>query len=347
MKPKLTLLFFASSTKLFNSNKGNSSTVSAYYAPGAGLGHLTRAAKVIRALKLPKNTYILSNSRFIPSNSMLHFNAAKTKKSLQTSFQEQFLKHFINTQLVALPQLSNKNKPQYLLSWLNAFIEKHNIQHLIIDSFPVGIQGELNGLSLALPELPLSLIARSLKWSAYKPLIKRVNNFSQCYLLEELTVEYQEFLQNNAQRCAPIKFPAISTTVDQTLPGHIPKTFCAVVHAGPQEELEVLIHYAQQRLALRNQKMSIVLVSPEKLARQGNEQTIIHYPLYPALPLLKKAEVVVSGAGFNILDELFNQCQAHWALPFERRFDDQFLRAEKYYARRRLYKDDSEWAVPP
>ncbi|PCK05155.1 MAG: hypothetical protein COA42_18555, partial [Alteromonadaceae bacterium] len=57
---------------------------------------------------------------------------------------------------------------------------------------------------------------------------------------------------------------------------------------------------------------------------------VLHVNHYPADTLLQQAQVVVSAAGFNIVEQMRGSGKTHWVLPMDRHYDDQFLRAKNY-----------------
>jgi predicted glycosyltransferase len=107
-----------------------------YYALGGGLGHLSRARKVIAALGL-RDVAVLTASRFASD--------ARVTGGLP---------------VVPVPPSLGRNRPRFV-AWLRSTLA--DFDELLVDSFPGGILGELCEL-----ELPRTRhVSRRLNWEIY------------------------------------------------------------------------------------------------------------------------------------------------------------------------------------
>jgi predicted glycosyltransferase len=108
-----------------------------YYALGGGLGHLTRARKVIDALGL-RDVVLLTASRFARDPRVVG-----------------------ELPVLRVPRRLGRDRAAFR-AWLASVLREAD--ELLVDSFPGGILGELCGLSLP----PATLIARRLRWEVYE-----------------------------------------------------------------------------------------------------------------------------------------------------------------------------------
>ncbi len=125
-----------------------------YYALGGGLGHLTRARKVIAALGL-RDVAVLTASRFASDPRVTG-----------------------GLPLVLVPPSLGRDRPRFL-RWLSGVLPEFD--ELIVDSFPGGILGELCELSLP----PARHVSRRLRWEVYSERLSGpLPAFSAVYAVE-------------------------------------------------------------------------------------------------------------------------------------------------------------------
>ena len=238
-----------------------------------------------------------------------------------------------NQEILLFSEQSN-NKTD-LKSWVSKQINKIKPDNLMIDAFPGGILGELTEI----PELKeiqnIEYIARILKIDIYqKRITSNLPNFSKIWQIEKLGKEQNDFLEKlskaNNIPITSLKLIYPSFEVDSNI--DLPKNCWLIVHSGNQEELKSLYDYACDTTLLENASPNFAVVGqiprPDFLPKH-----IPYYFVYPVTSLLEKAAKVISGAGFNIMQQMSNMKEKHIVLPFERALDDQFLRvklAEKY-----------------
>jgi hypothetical protein len=164
---------------------------------------------------------------------------------------------------------------------------------LVMDTFPDGLRGER-------PRAPAMVhIARRLQHPV------AVSGFDSVLAAEPLSPEHHALLGPALVLPGPIRLA----------PGRIPTPVPAwldhdgyhlVVHSGPAEEVDQL-----------------TALAPEP-------RRIISRNYYPAVNLLHRAAWVYSGCGYNIMAEMLGRPN-HTALPFPRRYDDQFARRDGFF----------------
>ena len=222
------------------------------------------------------------------------------------------------------------NNKEILRNWVRKQINETKPDRLIIDSFPGGILGELTDLSELSYIKEIEYIARILKTDVYK---KRINGnlpkFSKIWQVEKLGKEQNLFLENlaaaNNISINKLKLTYPVSNADSSI--NLPINCWLIVHSGSDIELQELFNYAQDTAMLENISPNFVVVGqiqrPDFLAAN-----ISYYSVYPLTFLLEKASKVISGAGFNIMQQMSEMKEKHIVLPFERALDDQFLRVK-------------------
>lgn len=228
-----------------------------YYAPGGGLGHLTRGLRVIEKLRL-EATIVTTSPR-----------------------AERVCRSFLRVPRALEGDLDAHR------AWLRGL----GTERIIADTFPGGIQGELCGL-----DVPIDYVARLLRWDVYRAAVPfELPPIETTYVVEELT--HAPF-----GNVVPLdlSLPLVDEVEEEP--------YWLVVHSGPQEEVRELVAYARE------------LGAPESL---------IVADTYPAAHLFPAAAKIVTAAGFNVMLETEQWRAKHVAVPFARRFDDQYVRAAR------------------
>ena len=185
-----------------------------------------------------------------------------------------------------------------------------------------------------MPELKqikkIEYIARILKTDIYQ---KRINGefpkFSKIWKIEDLGDKQNIFLQKLSQEnnipINNLKLIYPPSNADSSIA--LPSNCWLIIHSGNQEELKNLYDYAKDTALLENASPNFAVVGqiprPNFLPNH-----IPYFSVYPITSLLKKASKVISGAGFNIMQQMSNMKEKHIVLPFERALDDQFLRVK-------------------
>jgi predicted glycosyltransferase len=129
-----------------------------YYALGGGLGHLTRARKVLEALELTRDAVLLTASPFGADPRVTG-----------------------GIPVLKVPRRLGHDRDAFR-AWLAPVLRQADA--LIVDSFPAGILGELSGMTLP----PARHVARLLRWDAYATRLDGpLPDYDVIYALEPLT----------------------------------------------------------------------------------------------------------------------------------------------------------------
>jgi hypothetical protein len=129
-----------------------------YYALGGGLGHLTRARKVLEALELTRDAVVLTASPFGADPRVTG-----------------------DLRVLKVPRRLGHDRDAFR-AWLAPVLREAD--ELIVDSFPAGILGELSGMTLP----PARHVARLLRWDAYATRLDGpLPDYDVIYALEPLT----------------------------------------------------------------------------------------------------------------------------------------------------------------
>ena len=272
-----------------------------YYAVGGGLGHLTRARRVLQALGLTRQAAIVTASSFARDE--------RVTAGIPVIQVPAFLEH----------------APDDHREWMRMLVA----DRLIVDTFPGGIQGELCGLTR-----PMDLVARLLRWDEYRRAVTGdLPSFDTTWVVEDLAPEQNAFLRANGGKVVPLELadcPDLRKALDQEPDEERATDYWLIVHSGPREEVRELIAYARE---LRPPGTVLVATQcdvelPDRFERVD---------AYPVAQLYPQAARIISAAGFNVMAETEAWRGKHHVMPFPRRFDDQYRRA----ARRRYDKSDT------
>ncbi len=271
-----------------------------YYAPGGGLGHISRALKLMRQWGI-KNYKII------------------TTANTASSFVDD--KH-----LLIIP-----NKGIDKADILNNVLATEHVTSFYIDTFPCGLKGELN--QVAFPShINVNYICRRLKWEAYQKHLVSDCHFKTTYLLEEPEPAHLAFIQNSSEQVNHLKItlPSSNSTVGATIKKQhnlpLNKDIWLISHADNPAELSALINYAKDIAKIENSQPYLLVNTNIKDKLFDVNQVIFHYPSYELFPYCKR---IFSASGFNMMQETQEYTIKHFFIPFERKFDDQFWRAQK------------------
>lgn len=279
-----------------------------YYAMGGGLGHLTRAFCFLRQFNLINDSFILTSSEFADDKRVVG-----------------------DVRIIKVDKDLDKNISNFQ-SFLKETLTEFSIKTIYVDSFPLGIIGELADFEFG--EIEINYIARFLRWSNYSKFIRESNlKFTQTFILEPLENEHRIYVDAHSAsqtKLGLVYKKSIFSEQDEDIAQNIAKThspFWLIVHSGNDEEILELVNYAEEMREVEKAKVDLVLISPSAI-KSGN---LFQYNLYPASILFDKAERIFSGCGFNIMKQTEDFADKHFFIPFERRFDNQFHRAKKRY----------------
>jgi len=290
-----------------------------YYAMGGGLGHLTRSVAILRAAPaLRGSVRLMASSR----HAALVCAAAPCPLDI-----------------VEGDILTSRRR---YAQFLTAYLERHAVTAIVLDTFPFGLVGEWLELGATLPRL---LLARSLKWRAYARILPHIVGRwpERTLALEPLTREYERLLVAQS-RLSTLDAPILFEDDANGIPATWQKTSdCLIVHSGGEAERELLRQAARRAFGA---------TQPDGLFPERG--------IYPAEPILAQYAQLVSAAGYNMA-AFASQAppeRTHLLYPMPRRFDNQYLRAERicdgYWSRQRHdgARQAAEWlqdglGVPP
>lgn len=280
-----------------------------YYALGGGLGHLTRARRVLTALGSSDEATLLTASRYAGDPRVTG-----------------------GLPVVDVPRRLGYDRVAFR-RWLAGTLRELAPDELIVDSFPGGILGELCGCDLP----PARLLARRLRWPAYRRRLPGpLPRYEVAHVIEPLSGLYRDALASIAPRPEPLSLaPAARGPLDDTRLDDEPHI--AVVHSGPDDELGELIDLAHE--LRRGARTRVVVVSPHRptaAARWRHVDPSARWrDVYPVAPHLHHAELIVTAAGWGAMQDTEHVRDRHRFVPFPRALDDQFARARAAEAARR------------
>jgi hypothetical protein len=277
-----------------------------YYAVGGGLGHLTRARRVLERLGLQDEAAIVTAT---PD--------ARDKRITG------------GIAVVEIPPHLDRS-PEACRTWLHDLVREHRPERLLVDVFPGGIQGELCGLDAC----PMDYVARLLRWDEYRRAVPaELPRFATTYVVEELTPPHAAFVREHSEVVVTLK---LAERVPTRPPGwraiSPPSSahFWLIVHSGPESEVRELVAYTSELRALDAAPPRVIVAARSRFKLPDGFE---HADTYPASPLFEAATRVISAAGFNVMLEMEPWREKHAVVPFARRFDDQHLRAARRKAR--------------
>lgn len=255
--------------------------MSLYYAPGGGMGHVTRARRVLQRIGIA-NAKIVARTSSAPD-------------------------------IIAIPEELDGD-PAAHAEWLAPHLDGH----LIVDTFPAGIQGEL--ASIRVPRV--DYVARLLRWHVYREDVPAdAPRFHTTYVVEPLTDEHDEFVRQQSDAVAELDLHESPAIADSRL-----ARYWLIVHSGPAEEVLELARYAAELRDLAGSTREVLVATPCVVELPDGFRRV---DAVPATHLYPEAEKIITAAGFNVMLETEAHRDRCVVLPFPRRFDDQFLRAAR------------------
>jgi predicted glycosyltransferase len=315
-----------------------------YYAAGGGLGHLTRARACLHTMGLKDRVALLTASPFAADKRVVG-----------------------DTEIIEIPQSFSSDLQSYKV-WLQEIFAQYQPAEIYMDTFPAGILGEFCDFEFPV-NTTLIHLARLLKWEQYsRQLHGSTPKFALTYLLEPLTPDHEAWLKNQTDEIMPLllqdpphdlndemKKAAVAimrSSVAELLVRHpqsrnqspvVRRPLWLIVHSGASAETAELVAYAAEMSRLEEVNARLVLIAPET-ERDPQRQTadslyqasdseigtcVEHFDFYPATAFFPLADRIITACGFNIMRQTEEYKQKHRFMPFERRFDNQFLRAAR------------------
>ncbi|MEM6526572.1 MAG: hypothetical protein AAF693_22460 [Bacteroidota bacterium] len=268
----------------------------AFYAMGGGLGHLSRIRAFI-------HTYIVKGSyKVITANPAV-------------------FRFFTNEQVLFIESDKETTRAE-LAQKIHSATRDLKFKNLYVDAFPGGILGELS--DALIPSERKHYLARRLIWKNYQPMLDGEITLDTIYHFEPLETDHQVFIQNRSQRIieASLNFSFLNSEKPPS-PKKLSQPLWLIVHSTHPEELKLLVDHAQDIAKLEQVHPHFVILSdvsiplPDSIELLMNENPMDWYPL---------AERIFTGGGFNTWYQLQAWRTKHTALPFKRKYDDQFWR---------------------
>ncbi|MEP7363365.1 MAG: hypothetical protein ABI972_08930 [Acidobacteriota bacterium] len=199
-----------------------------YFAPGSGLGHVTRAVAICLELReLGVAAGIVTNSPF--AKALAELSRIPITQIASAEWEQ------------AAPRLLAERVPPLA----------------IVDTFPNGMRGEWT----VRPQTPLVHVARRLRLEEYGAAAGAWAGFALTIAIERLAIEHEALLQPplvqlpGLIRLRPLR---METAVPAELDRMLDAGAALVVHGGPMEEVEQLV-------AAAGGAMPVAVITPWKL----------------------------------------------------------------------------------
>jgi hypothetical protein len=275
-----------------------------FYALGGGFGHLTRVKTFI------ENVQIQTPYKVISTN-------------------ENAYKFFNQEEVIFIPPLEVKT-PELLRNELTQILNKYTFSEFYLDTFPCGILGELDNSMFR--DISLNCLSRRLKWDEYSALFPQVTDmeFDKNYMFELLNVKHELYLSKSSQKSLKIELDyswMSSEKSKQAVTNRIgdeKDEIWLVVHTSDKEETQLLIRQAQDITEIEGKNPKLVILSNLEVPTPKSAILLLNENPIDWLP---HANRIFTGAGFNTFHQLKNYREIHECIPFPRKWDDQFWRA--------------------
>ena len=287
-----------------------------YYAVGGGLGHFSRAI-----------AFVHSHPKLLPTNTIVMVADREMYTMRDHNFQDDL---WSNLPMVKIPTQVFQDQQQLIL-WLQHWLSEHQPESIYLDTFPAGIAGEWNGLN---PEgSRICYVGRYLQQESYS--YADLISFDHAYQLEAWHPRQEERITRSCRKVIPfpLRYPAAS--VPQPIQKQINdwqsmgREVWAVVHSEPRDETEALLNHARDLAAMKQKNPIYLLCSSQPLEPESDM-----YPLrlFPAYGLFSRVDRIITACGFNLMQQALDFQARHEAVPFPRRYDNQFRRYKKWKA---------------
>ena len=265
-----------------------------FYAFGGGFGHLTRIKSFID--DHVKDDYILLTN-----------NVAGRR-------------FFSKEKLDIMPGTVPFERV-HVQKWVELRIQQYQPDNIYIDTFPVGMLGELTPDMLK--NIGVHLTCRRLKWDVYLPLVQKTLYYEKAFIYEPLEPDHEQYVQTNSREIVPMALALREPTLTPPLLANFGKPVWLVVHTSSAEEVALLMDYACDVAKAENADPTLVVITDQTVhLDQGillhHEDPINWYP---------HADRIFTAAGFNSWYQLAPWRHKHRAIPLPRKFDDQFWRS--------------------
>jgi hypothetical protein len=269
-----------------------------YYAMGGGLGHLSRASAFLSMNKI-KKFRVITASPFA-------------------------LKLFKRSELFMIPRELEKH-PELLKQSMQDILYHIEPAIFVIDTFSHGILGELNHIDWK--KISLYYISRRVKWNRYQAKVISEISFKKTFVLEPPEEEHKDFIKKVSFEILDydLDYPNHKIDKKNKLVVNSANEKWFVVHSGPAEEVDSLISLAHRHAAGTNPEPELMVISQ---VTPGVGVTWLT-DVCPAHGYFQFASRLYTGCGFNIMKQAEKFKIPHDFIPFDRKYDDQFWRAER------------------
>ncbi|GAB1153363.1 hypothetical protein ACNPKZ_04510 [Shewanella algae] len=296
-----------------------------YYAPGGGLGHLSRALKVLGFIKAQQALVITS----------------PLPLAVDTLLPKGIQHISLPTRLQSRAELS---------AWLKQLLASLNKQQacrlMLIDAFPGGIWGELGDIPLP---GKLVYIARLLNWNVYRQRVAHIPRFQQIWFCEWPTPEQEQALSNQTGQRFWLPLLGEDKSQDATPNGLEKPKQTLVIHSGSLAEQALLLEHATKAgeaidiiapphpsadAGFNNNPLDSKSLDKSALSDFNNcnnkerKPGLTRLQLYPASDIGWQYQRVICGGGFNLVSEYILHPGALF-VPLTRALDLQHLRIER------------------
>ncbi|MEM7371076.1 MAG: hypothetical protein AAF587_20850 [Bacteroidota bacterium] len=273
-----------------------------YYAMGGGLGHLTRARAV-------EHTLGLDNLRVLTA-------APEAGKV------------FHSHNLLKVPP---KNfAPTSYQKWMNSRLKRYEFENIYLDTFPTGLLGELIPW-LSEWEGKLHYIARGLNMEAYQSRIPAdFPKIETSYIVDQLSEAQMAFVESHSKHIETVHLQYPQADIPPQLMALINKLanpIWMIAHSGPAAEVDALLAYARDIARAEREQPSWLVCTMCNYSTVYRDVHIIQH--YPVWPMYEHMDRIFTACGFNSMQQLSSFEGKHHFLPFERKYDDQFARAQR------------------
>ncbi|MCA9073212.1 MAG: hypothetical protein KDA84_30020 [Planctomycetaceae bacterium] len=293
-----------------------------FYALGGGLGHLTRAVALGRAVTRwgnsegqPLTIDLLTNSPF----------ASAVNVSAELGSEHR---------VIALsPQWNRDETATYTVD----FLSKTPCDYLVVDTFPRGLCGEL---SEVLPKLACRkvLVHRDLnpKYIQQFDLLNCTDQFDQLVLPGESApfetcahaFRTKPWLIRDHEELFPPNLARDRLAVDSD---SVP--IVAVMGSGKVHEVDQMKELAWDLARSLGKSVAVRFITPHQQVVPEDEFCSPHFatiPLWPFFPLIRATSVIVGGGGYNTVQEARATATPFVGCPQPRLYDRQWRRLKPY-----------------
>lgn len=282
-----------------------------YYCMGDGMGHVSEACAVLKALHPRASATLITSSPY----------AYKFAEPAG---------HDVESPPAYRPG------SQSLTDWMHATIDRLEPDLLFLDDFPVGAWGELEPERF--PKVPIHYVAAAKHWNRYHKAhankLARMPTLAITYMVERLHADHWEWVRDHSTFTLSVRLPPVaSITGASVVLSTEARPVWLIVSSNHQQEVMALYEAAVAAARAEGVKPDYVVCSPRNDLRLPVGVRLIDYT--PASMLFWQADKIITACGPNLMRETEPFASRHIFVPFDRPYDDQHSRAE---LRRRAHR---------